>query len=272
MFRYTRFLLTLSTFSLAALPTTTHAQEVGETVVAVQDLALKVDDKGIGTIGRLELLAVEEIQGNQIRLSTPAIPNRAGLDGWAPRAAVVTLADALPLFTEEIKKNPTAYNYSVRGLIYNTTNEFDKAIADYTEAIKLEPKVAAFLHDRGFAWEQKRQYDKALADYEAAFRLDPQNPEPHNDAAWLWATCTDAKIRDGRKAVEHAGKACELTNHQDSNNLDTLAAAYAEVGDFANAVKWQTEALKLAEEETKADCQARLQLYQSGKPFRDTAR
>ncbi len=85
------------------------------------------------------------------------------------------------------------------------------------------------------------------------------------------ATCAHAKYRDGRKAVEWATKACELTKWNDPYTLAFLAAAKAEDGDFDAAVKWQSEANELySEEEEKQKGEARLKLYKEGKPYRET--
>ncbi|MEK7842393.1 MAG: hypothetical protein AAB197_06930, partial [Deltaproteobacteria bacterium] len=73
------------------------------------------------------------------------------------------------------------------------------------------------------------------------------------------------------KALEYAKKACELTDWKDPYKLDTLAAAYAEAGQFDEAIKWQEKALEFPEypkdEREKADL--RLKLYKEGKPYRE---
>ena len=106
-----------------------------------------------------------------------------------------------------------------------------------------------------------------------ALRISQTDKHTHNARAWTWATCPDAKYRDGRKSVESATKACELTEWNEAGLIDTLAAAYAEVGDFASAIKWQTKALELeTDSKNKEEYLARLKLYQEKKPYRDTTR
>ena len=114
---------------------------------------------------------------------------------------------------------------------------------------------------------------EAISDYEVAVRVDPGYALAFNDLAWLRATCLVAEFRDGAKAVEQATKACELTNFKKAHYVGTLAAAYAETGDFKSAVKWQKKAIDLLteeEEQLRADFEERLKLYQSGKPYRES--
>ena len=76
--------------------------------------------------------------------------------------------------------------------------------------------------------------------------------------------------RDQRQAVESATRACELTGWKEAGYLDTLAAAYADAGDFDAAVKWQTKASSLySNTEDKITGEARLNLYRERKPYRE---
>ena len=75
----------------------------------------------------------------------------------------------------------------------------------------------------------------------------------------------------GNKGVEAATKACELTDWQEAGIIDTLAAAFAEVGDFSSALKWQTKAIELeSDAKNKEEFVTRLKLYQQKQPYRDT--
>ena len=84
----------------------------------------------------------------------------------------------------------------------------------------------------------------------------------------MLATCPDPAHRDGKKAVENGTIACELTDWKVSAQLDTLAAAYAEAGDFLNAIKLENQAIDSQKNEALlADQKDRLALYQSYRPF-----
>ena len=78
-------------------------------------------------------------------------------------------------------------------------------------------------------------------------------------------------VRDGERALEYAQRAVEKTNRHDVESLDTLAAAQAELGRFADAVSIAEEALQLAPTDAPRilpELQERLALYRVGQPFR----
>jgi tetratricopeptide (TPR) repeat protein len=156
---------------------------------------------------------------------------------------------------------------------YNRANarmykkEFDKAITDYSEVIRLDAKYVNAYNGRGEAWFAKKQYDKAIADYGEAIRLDSENAFAHNGRAWLWATASDGKFRDGKMAVDSAKRAVSLES-KDARYMGTLAAAYAESGDFAEAVRWQEKALEDPQLKNDKDARRRLELYRDKKPYR----
>ncbi len=178
------------------------------------------------------------------------------------------IADYSEVIRLDPKKNDGYFN---RGNAWCSKKEYDKAIPDYTEAIRLDPNDAAAFNNRGSAWRSQKEYDKAIADYNETIRLDPKNSIPFNCRAWLWATCPNEKFRDGNRAVDSATGACELSEWKNAGHIDTLAAAYAETGDFGKAVEWQEKATKLyTDAEDKKKGEERLKLYKDKKPYRAT--
>jgi tetratricopeptide (TPR) repeat protein len=165
--------------------------------------------------------------------------------------------------------------YLERALMQAKRGKIDEALKDCQKAIKLAPTSPDAYIARGRVQrlgdrsDPKRDYAKALADFKKAVELAPKYHVAHNYLAWFYATAPNPAFRDGKKAVEHAKIACELTGWKDHSAVDTYAAALAETGDFKQAVRWQTEAIRLcgfAEADLRDyKYRERLQLYQSGK-------
>jgi tetratricopeptide (TPR) repeat protein len=174
---------------------------------------------------------------------------------------------AISDYTEAIRLDPRLTEaYRGRGSAWQRLSEHDKALADFTEAIRLDPNGTTYTH-RGTVWKAKGEYAEAIADYTEAISLYPNLAFPYDGIARIMATCPDAVHRDGRRAVRHATKACDLS-YRRYPFIDTLASAYAEAGDFEQAILCQQEAIKRAPEEDKDACRSRLELYRQRKPYR----
>jgi TPR repeat protein len=92
----------------------------------------------------------------------------------------------------------------------------------------------------------------------------------HNSLAWLLATCSDARLRDGPRALVHAQLAVDA--QPSAGHLDTLAAAYAETGQFAQAVSTQRQALAaLATSDAglRDELEHRMQSYRQAQVWRE---
>ncbi|HEY5315488.1 MAG TPA: tetratricopeptide repeat protein [Pirellulales bacterium] len=163
-------------------------------------------------------------------------------------------------------KDPDAY--IARSGVCTAKGETDKAIADCSEAIRLDPKSDVAYLIRGLLRSSKQQYDRAIADYSEVIRLNPSNPEGYDGVAWLRAACPDSRYRGASAAIKFATKACERTLWKSSIELDVLAAAYAESGEFDKAIQWGEKALNAAVESEKEAIGGRLALYRRSKPYR----
>jgi tetratricopeptide (TPR) repeat protein len=208
-------------------------------------------------------------------------------------------------FSSAIRLNPAASGpYHNRGWTYCLKQDYDKAIADCTESLRLDPNDCYARNRRGLTWMYRGNYDratqdftdvltdhectwalknramtwsrsaqneKAIKDYERVIKMSPTEAEPYNSLAWILATCDDPQLRDGRRAVELAKKACSLSGEKVMTNQGTLAAALASVGRFDEAIQLQEKALAdPAYDKTYGSAaRERLKLYREKKPYVD---
>ena len=215
------------------------------------------------------------------------------------------LSRALADYTAAIESDPTVQHvHYYRGTLYSRRGEFSKAISDLTIALRRESDKAWVYGSRGAAHAEMGRKEAARSDYEQVTRLPAKEGADYsmrgrayfalgqykaaasdhamaqrmeggrafvlNGAAWFEATCPDPAFRDGRAAVRNATRACERTRWKDPATIDTLAAAYAEAGDFDRAIKFESQALSLATALPHESSLLRehLRLFQEHKPFR----
>ena len=99
---------------------------------------------------------------------------------------------AIADYNEAIRLDPGyALAYHNRGYAWSAKKDYDKAIADYNEAIRLDPGYALAYHNRGYAWSANKDYDKAIADYNEAIRLDPGYALAYYNRGNSWAAKKD---------------------------------------------------------------------------------
>jgi tetratricopeptide (TPR) repeat protein len=148
----------------------------------------------------------------------------------------------------------------------------DEAAATLEKVLKANPQNVDAYDGLGYIWDQQGKGAEALACWRAGLRLNPDNVSIMNNIAWLLATSPEAKLRNGKEAVAVATKAMQIAGASEPALLETVAAAYAEAGQFSEAIKTAEKALALAstgkEQAALADgLRARLTLYKAGSPF-----
>jgi tetratricopeptide (TPR) repeat protein len=126
------------------------------------------------------------------------------------------------------------------------------------------------MRGRGDAYLSLGDHKNAIKDYTEALAFEPEDDGILNNLAWVLATSPVDELRDGKKAVEYATKACEVTGFAESHILSTLAAAYAEAGDFENAIKYCQDGLAKSDNPKQKESMSKeLKSYEEKKPWRE---
>ena len=149
--------------------------------------------------------------------------------------------------------------------------ELDEAIARFREAVRLRPDLARAQCSLGGALLRKGQVAEAVEHYQAALAVQPATVSVLTAVAWALATCPEASVRNGPRAVELAEQAERLAGGANPAVLATLAAAYAEASRFPEAVAVAQRALVMVSPQASQSQAIRAQLvrYNTGSPFRD---
>jgi tetratricopeptide (TPR) repeat protein len=185
------------------------------------------------------------------------------------------------LFRTAIARNPNAamaHNNLGMLLFQKGMREDDSAaraegIGHLRRALELQPKSAHAHNNLGNALLAGGQPREAMKQYQESLDLDPSNPDTCNNVASMLATSSDPSLRNGAKAVELAQKANQLLGGRSPVVLGTLAAAYAEAGDFPAAQTTVAEALRLVADNPESRLaqmlMAQSNLYSAGLPFHE---
>jgi tetratricopeptide (TPR) repeat protein len=228
------------------------------------------------TPGQVELIAdaQERLKGDP---ENPELHNRLGI--LLARAG--RLEEARGHLEEAMRLSPedVAVHINLAG-VYHSEGEPEQAERYYRQAVALDPtNLVANLALSQFLCEAGR-YAEAADTGREVLKKTPDQPILRGEVAWLLATCPDDEVRNGIEAVALAEPLKEMWGQSGSpaqggaRTFDILAACYAEAGRFEQAAATAEQALELAREAREnrlaTRIEARLHLYQQGKPYRET--
>lgn len=225
------------------------------------------------------------------RIATQVAPQIINLEmviGLRSRIALAEnrLADAINDAQMLSDRSPTNPFHRLRlASLYTMDNRPRKAIDVLSELLQTDPENVAALRSRGDALLSVGDHQKAIEDYESAIKsvgqieIDTadefQKQEAagiYNNLSWVLATSPNDKVRNGPRSLELAEKAAALSNYEAPHILSTLAAAFAEAGNFEKAVEWSEKAVELGDEENHEQLEQlelELESYRKGEAWRE---
>jgi len=203
-------------------------------------------------------------------------PNEATIHGSLGSALmkIGQTKAALTHFQQSLEINPKqASVHSSLGVALLETGRAEESLAHLQTAVKIDPADADAHYNLGNTFLHLGRANEAVAEYTRALNINPDDTQALNNMAWILSTWPDALTRDGARAVALAERADSLTRGASPVISATLAAAYAEAGRPADAVKAAQRALQLSLAEgdnaRATSIREQLELYQAGSAFRD---
>jgi tetratricopeptide (TPR) repeat protein len=136
----------------------------------------------------------------------------------------------------------------VRARIFARQGQYQLAIQDCNEALRKYPGFVEAAMLRASINARLGKYAEALKEFNYLISLNPRRVtlgRVLKQRAWFQATCSDPAFRNGQQAVKDAKAACSILEWKDENAIDTLAMAYAGLGDFDLALRYAEQALAI---------------------------
>ena len=158
--------------------------------------------------------------------------------GWLWEKETIPFDAAIKLLTERIEKQKTDEHYHLRGVAYLAHEQYDRAIADFTESLRLQPRNAGALNNRGQTHYLKGAYKAAVDDYTAAIGIDAKNPLVLNNRALAYI-----ELNDMNSAMNDLQEALKLVP-QYPEALNNRGVVYQKQQKFDEAIADFTEALR----------------------------
>jgi tetratricopeptide (TPR) repeat protein len=211
-----------------------------------------------------------------------------------PNAAAVTLglkldiaiqekkyAEAIQMMEPIVQQNPENPELLLQlGMLYHSDNRSKRALRIADRLIKAKPDEWQAYRFRGDVLLAQGKHADAIRDYQTAIENISKDDEDINDdysgilnnLSWVMATSPEDSIRDAKLSLEYGLKACELTKFEKPHILSTLAAAYAENGQFDKAIEWSKKAVELGriqKHEQIDQLELELKSYEENKPWRE---
>lgn len=175
-------------------------------------------------------------------------------------------------FRRLVAKNPdNAGVVSQLGMLYLLARQPREAIRRFTRALEIDENHFPSRRGRSDARISIGDHAEARADLERALEARPDDTGVLNNLAWLLATSPDDALRDGTRAIELATKACEETEWNEAHIISTLAAGYAETGDFETARKYSRQSVEKSDPEAgvREQLENELASYERSEPWRE---
>lgn len=185
--------------------------------------------------------------------------------------------EAIQDVTRLAKNDPQQPDFLLQlAMLYQLNDQPSMAVKFTDKLILLDKTNGLAYRTRGDAKLSIGDQAGAAADYKKALEFLKNKEEERsgllNNLAWILATSPEDSLRDGKQAIKLGKEACELTEYKEAHILSTLAACYAETGDFEEAIKWSTKAVELGAKdahEQLEQLEKELKSYQESKPWRE---